>query len=191
MGTPTPYIAGTLPTRPAVPGQGAATPTPATLGITPISPILRGQKVYVLSPTVAASGPSKEKILGGLRAFSVLITSHLGQKVAITASSLWLAADVASTVKTFRDPESSKADRMVEISGLSSDACELFGGILNAPHLNHAAKAINFATVFGDHVHTGQISFTPSEIAQFSTAPGSEVAAYVLKITEVWQPENT
>lgn len=185
-----PYIPA-LPTPPALQAKAPVPPPPANLAATPISPILRAPKVHVFSPALASQSPSSEKLVDGLRAVSDLITPHFGQKVAIATNVLWLAADAASAHRTFRDPESSPADRLIEIGTLSSDALALLGGILGAPHLDQTANAINFATVVGDHVHTGQITFSQSELVEFSSLPQADDISNLLKLTEVFQPPAT
>lgn len=163
------------------------TPPPAPLDL---SFLQRAPKVHVFSPAVASSSPSREKILGGLRAFSDLITPHCGQKVAIGASVIWLAVDGVSARQTFRDPDSRPSERVSAASTVGSDLAGLCGGILGAPYLNQAATALNFAAVVGDHVHTGQITFSQSELAQFSSDPQADDVSNILKLTEVLQPTN-
>jgi hypothetical protein len=184
-----PCIAGMLPTTPAL------LTNPLTLAANHAalfnSPLLRAPKVHVFSSKVASQSPSREKLLNGLRAFSDLITPHCGQKVAIGASAIWLGVDTASAVRTVRDPQSCPEERLSAAGAVSSDACALFAGILGSPHLDQAANAINFATVVGDHVHTGQITFSQSELAQFSSDPQSDDISNILKLTEVFLPPDT
>lgn len=180
------YVVGTLPTPPA-PQAKASTAIANQVGVG-IPSFLRGPKVYAFSPALAPQTPSKEKLLDGLRALSDLITPHCGQKVAIAASGIWLAVDTASTVSTFRDPQSRKVDRLAAAGAVTSDATALLAGILGSPHLDQAARAINFAVVVGNHMHTGQITFSQSELAAFSSDPQSDEVSNLLKVIEVSLP---
>ena len=180
-----PYIVGTLPTSPAL--QAKIPAPPADPDTIEISPFLRGQKVHVFSHTLASQAPSTGKLVDGFRALSDLITPHCGQKVAVAASAIWLGVDAASAVRTFRDPQSSAADRLVDAGAVGSDAFALLGGILGSPHLDQAATAINFAVVVGDHVHTGQFTFSQSELVEFSSQPQADDISNLLKLTEVLQ----
>lgn len=147
-------------------------------------------KVHVFSPAVAAQSPLKEKVLDGLRAFSDLITPHCGQKVAIGASVIWLAVDGVSAHSTFRDPASSRMERFAAGSTVGSDVLGLCSGILGGPRLDQAASVLNFAAIIGDHVHTGQITLSQSELVQFSSDPQADDVSNILKLTEILQSPN-
>jgi hypothetical protein len=186
-----PYLVGTLPTPSALPATPPAPLAPTNQAAFAISPILGGPKVHVFSPTTASQSPSTGKLVDGFRALSDLITPHCGQNVAVAASAIWLGVDAASAVRTFRDPQSSAADRLVEAGAVGSDAFALLGGILGSPHLDQAANAINFAAVVGDHVHTGQITFSQSELVELSSLPQADYISNLLKLTQVLQPPGT
>src|ERR1019366_4555245 len=174
---------------PAVPA-----PLPAPLaGPAPIETLafLRGQTVHVFSHTLASQAPSTGKLVDGCRALSDLSMPHCGQKVAVAASAIWLGVDAASAVRSFRDPQSSAADRLVDAGAVGSDAFALLGGILGSSHLDQDATAINFAVVVGDHVHTGQITFSQSELVELSSLPQADYISNLLKLTQVLQPPGT
>ncbi len=180
-----PHIVGTLPTTPVFAAQ---VPVPTKPTAIPVSPILHANKLHVFSPAFAPPSSSNEKLVEGLRTVTKLIAGHCGQKVAIATSVVWLAVDGAVTYGTFRDPESSMAERVVDAGELTADALALLGGLLASPHLDHAATALHFAAVVGDHVHTGQITLSQSELAEFSAHPQAEDISNLLKLTEVLQP---
>jgi hypothetical protein len=51
--------------------------------------------------------------------------------------------DGAAIYHTFRDPQSSKVDRAVEIGELTANALALVGAMLASLHLDHAATTIH------------------------------------------------
>ena len=188
-------IGPSIPYARSLPAVPPAAPVPAktvprVLGGPGLPPAWQAGKVHMLSAAVAPAGPSQDKILDGLRAFSDLVTPSIGGRTAIAINTLWLAADTFTAVQTIRDPNSTKTEGWIEAGNVAADVTALFGGILNAPHLNQASTVLNFAAVVGDHLHTGQLHFTPGEVAQFSTAPDADDVSNLLKITEAMQPDS-
>jgi hypothetical protein len=181
-----PHIPGTLPATPVLTAKGFVPPTQSTANF--VSPVVRATKLHLFSPAFVAPTSSNDKLVEGLRTVTKLIAQQCGQKVALATNVVWLAVDSAAAYRTFRDPESSIAQRAVDAGDLTADALALLGGLLTSPHLGHAATAINFATLIGGQLHTGKIALTPSELAAFSTHPQAEDISSLLKLTEVLQP---
>ncbi|MEO6876567.1 MAG: hypothetical protein ABI222_17260 [Opitutaceae bacterium] len=180
---PYPYIVGKLSTSPALQPQVAvplANPT-----VTSISPFLGAGKVHVFSPALATQSVSNDKVMEGVRAVTKLIASHCGQKADFAVSAVWLAVDGVSTFHTFRDAESSGAERAIEAANFAADGLALLGGVADSSRLTQISTGISFAALVGDHLHTGQITLSQSEIAAFSSLPNADEISNGLKVFEV------
>lgn len=181
-----PHLGRALPTTPVDAAKDPPSRTkPAAI---PLLPFLPAKKLHVFSPEFAPSSSSNEKLVEGLRTVTKLIARHCGQKVFIATNVVWLAVDSAATYGTFRDPERSLTERAVDAGELTADALALLGGLLALPDLDRAATALHFAALVGDRVHTGKITLSQSELAEFSAHPQAEDISTLLKLTEILQP---
>jgi len=156
-----------------------------------ISPFLQGNKLHVFTPTPASEAFSNQQMVDGLRAVTNLIAGQCGQKASLAVKAIWLGVDGVSTYHAWRDPQSSLADRAIATGQLGGDGLALLGAVLASSPLEGTANVISFTALIGDHLHTGKITLSQSEVVGFSSHPQAEDISNLLKLTEVFVPPVT
>ena len=176
--------------------SGVITPAPtaARPGFTPINPILRGNfspgvfPAYYVSPLLAAQRSANPLVAEDVQKFTSLIATNCGTGVKLAHDAAWLGHDFIVFYRDLKDPAVSKTERLLTLGELGSGLCGVLAGIFNQPWLDRASTTLHFTAMIGDHLHTGRLTFSQSELLELSAAPDAEEYSKIVALSEIALP---
>jgi hypothetical protein len=143
-----------------------------------------------VSPQLAAQRSSNPRLVEGVQDFTSLIAGTCGAGVKLLNDSVWLGHDFIVFYRDLKDPEVSPGARLVSVGQLGSSALGVLAGVLHASWLDQASTSLHFAASVGEHLHTGKMNFSQSELLQLSSAPGAEEYSNIVALTELVLPST-
>jgi hypothetical protein len=149
-----------------------------------------GLSACYVSPLLAAQRSNNSKLIDGVQNFTSLIASNLGPRVKLVNDTVWLGHDFIVFYRDLKDPEVSQQERLVSLGELGSSMCGVLAGVLHTPWLDEAATSLHFAASFGEHLHTGKITLSQSELMELSSTPHAEEYSKVMAIAELVLPSG-
>jgi hypothetical protein len=165
-------------------------------GFNPLLPVLQGNLpvagsgIRVISPSLAAAWSKNPKVERGFRDFTTLLATHCGPGVKLVHDAGWLGHDFIVFYRHINEPEFTRGERAVELGEIGAGVTSLLGGLLHTQWLDHFSSSLHFGAVIGDHLNTGKLTFSQSDLVGLSSMEHAEEYSTVLEATELLQPSG-
>jgi hypothetical protein len=143
-----------------------------------------------ISPLLTAQRSNNPKLVEGVQSFTSLIAANCGPKFKLLHDTAWLGHDFIVFYRDRKNPKVSQGARQVSFGALGSSMVGVLAGAFHKGWLDSASTTFQFAALIGDHVHTGNLKFSQSELLQLSSAPGAEEYSKIVALTELVLPST-
>jgi hypothetical protein len=152
------------------------------------SPLGGSSAACYVSPRLAAQRSSNSKLIEGVQKFTSLLAANCGARVKLLHDTGWATHDFFVFYRDLKDPEVSQGERLVSLGELGSSVAGVLAGVFHTQWLDQASSTLNFTALVGDHLLTGKLTFSQSELLQLSSAPGAEEYSNIVGLTELLLP---
>jgi hypothetical protein len=173
------------PVRPFL-AQSAASPG-ATVRRSPLS---SPSAACYISPRLAAQRSSDPRLIEGVQMFTSLLAASCGARVKLVNDTAWASHDFFVFYRDQKDPAVSQGERLVDFAALGSSVAGVLAGIFHTQWLDQASSCLNFTALVGDHLLSGKLTFSQSELLQLSSAPGAEEYSNIVGLAELVLPST-
>jgi len=173
--------------------SAAATQAPLVV-IKPIHPLaklpLGGSAFRLASPAPNGSESDNAKIVECLRVVTNVIAEHCGRTTKLANGVIWLSVDSKNLYDHCHDPATAKSERVVEALEVTSSFLTVLAGVRGLERCEVWSTPVHFVAKFGDSVHQGQFTMSPSELAALSPEQNAATYSELLKLPEIFTPAS-